>query len=70
MERNNLCNIGKGHYEEQFCEFVLNLEQWLRRKCHLKTFYLELRQPLVSVEQNHLCNFSRWHYIVRNNSLK
>ena len=34
----NICrNIGRGHYEEHFCEIILNLDQWLRR-CHLKIF--------------------------------
>ena len=34
VERNYLCNFGKGHYEEQFNEFILNLVQWFGRKCH------------------------------------
>ena len=25
-------------YEEQFCEVILNLNQWLRIKCRLKIF--------------------------------
>ena len=29
-------NFGRGHYEEQFCEFILNLGQWFR--CRLKDF--------------------------------
>ena len=32
-----LCNFGRGYHEEQFCEIVLNLDQWFRR-CHLKDF--------------------------------
>ena len=24
----HLCKFGKGHYEEQFCEIILNLGQW------------------------------------------
>ena len=35
-ERNHLCNFGKGYYEEQLCEIILNLGQWFR--CHLKDF--------------------------------
>ena len=31
-ERTFLRNFGRGHYEEQFCEFILNLGQWFRRK--------------------------------------
>ena len=26
------------HNEEQFCETILNLGQWFRRKCDLKDF--------------------------------
>ena len=37
VERNNFCNFGREHYEEQFCEFILNLGQWFRRCC-LKDF--------------------------------
>ena len=29
--------FGRGYYEEQFCEFILNLGQWFR-KCRLKDF--------------------------------
>ena len=36
-ECNHLCNFGRRYYEEQFCEIILNLSQWLRR-CHLKDF--------------------------------
>ena len=35
VERNNLCNFGRGYYEKQFCEFILNLGQWFRRRCLL-----------------------------------
>ena len=34
VEPNHLCNFGKGHYEEQFCEIILNLDKWFRAKCH------------------------------------
>ena len=37
-ERNHLCNFGRGYYEEQFCEIILNLGQWFRRRCCLKDF--------------------------------
>ena len=37
-EPNHLCNFGKGYQEEQFCEIILNLDQWFRRRCHLKDF--------------------------------
>ena len=37
-ERYHLCYFGKGYYEEQFCEIILNLGQWFRRRCGLKDF--------------------------------
>ena len=36
-ECNHLCNLGRGYYEEQFGEIILNLGPWFRR-CHLKDF--------------------------------
>ena len=35
-EQNHLCNFGRGYYEEQFCEIILNLGQSFRRRCCLK----------------------------------
>ena len=61
VEQYHLCNFGRGYYEEQFCEIILNLEQFFRR-CLLKIFYLELLSPSCSVEQNHLCNYERGHH--------
>ena len=61
-ELNHLCNFGRSHHEEQFCEIVLNLDQWFRRRCCLKIFYMELWWPSCSAEWNHLCNFGRGHY--------
>ena len=34
-EQNHLCNFGSWYQEEQFCEIILNLDQWFRR-CLLK----------------------------------
>ena len=39
-ERSHLCDFDKGHYEEQFCEIILILDQWFKRECHLKTFLI------------------------------
>ena len=35
-----LCNFGKEHYEEQFCEIILNLDQLFRNRCRLKIFLI------------------------------
>ena len=32
-EQNHLCSLGRGYYEQQFCEIILNLDQWFSRKC-------------------------------------
>ena len=39
-ERNHLCNFGRRHHEEQFCEIILNLDQCFRRRCRLKIFLI------------------------------
>ena len=57
-EPNHLCNFGRGYFEEQFFEIILNLDQWSFKDIS----YLELWQPLCSAEQNHLCNFGRRCY--------
>ena len=38
VEQNHLCNFGKGHYEAQFYEIILNLDQRFRRRYFLKIF--------------------------------
>ena len=35
---NHLCNFSRGYHEEQFCEIILNLDLWLRRRCLKKKF--------------------------------
>ena len=35
-DRHHLCNSGRRHHKEQFCEIILNLDQWFSKKCHLK----------------------------------
>ena len=39
-ELHHLCHFVRGYYEEQFCEIVLNLDQWFRRRCLLKIFLI------------------------------
>ena len=38
-EWNHLCNYGRGYYEKQFCEIILNLGQWFRGRCRLNFFF-------------------------------
>ena len=40
VEGNHLYNFGRRHHEEQFCEIILKLDQWFRRKCCLKIFLI------------------------------
>ena len=37
-ECNHLCNFVRGYYEEQFCEIILELDQWFSRRYRLKDF--------------------------------
>ena len=37
-EQNHLSNFSRGCYEEQFCEIILHLGKWFRRRCLLKDF--------------------------------
>ena len=39
-EQNQLCNFGRWHHEEQFCEIILKLDQLFRMICHLKIFLI------------------------------
>ena len=32
--------FGRRYHEEQFCEIILNLDQWFRMKCCLKVFLI------------------------------
>ena len=57
-EWNHLCDFGKEHYEEQFCENVLNFDQWFRR-CHLKDF---LSGALAALLFSGLCNLNRGYH--------
>ena len=70
--RNNsvsMCNFGRKHHEKQFCEIILNLDQWFRRKSSLKIF-------LIWSSGNPFVWQSRTIYailvegIMRNNSVK
>ena len=35
-----MCNFGRMHHEEQFCEIILKLGQWFSRRCRLKIFII------------------------------
>ena len=35
-----MCNLYRTHHEENFCDIILNLNQWFRRKSGLKIFLI------------------------------
>ena len=68
-ERNHLCNYDRGYYEEQFCEIILNLDQWFRRKCPLKIFLIWISGS-PSVHGSGIIYAIMIEGIMRNNSVK
>ena len=57
----HLCNFGRSHHEEQFCEIILNLNQCFR--CRFKDNpYLELWRSFCSAVQNNWYKFGEGHY--------
>ena len=67
--RNHLCNFGRGHREIQFCEIILNLDQWFRRRCYLKVFLIwSSGSPFVNQSKT-ICAILE-EGIMRNNSVK
>ena len=48
-EQYHLYNFGRGHQEEHFCEIILNLDQWFRRRCHLKDLIWSSGGPCVQL---------------------
>ena len=60
-------HFGRGHNEEQFCEIILNIDQWFGR-CYLKIFLIwSSGHPFV---QQSGTIFAIWvEGIMRNNSL-
>ena len=68
LERNRLCNFGRRHHEEQFCEIIFNLTVVHEEMPFKGIVYLELWQPFCSAELNHLCILVEG--IMRNNSVK
>ena len=67
-EWNHLCNLGRRHYEEQFCEIILNLDPWFRRRCLLKIF-LTWSSGGPFVQRSGTINAILVEGIMRNNSM-
>ena len=73
MEQNHLCNVGRGYYEEQFCEIILNWEDQghvVQEEMPFEDIsYLELWRPFRLAERKHVCHILV-EGIKRNNSVK
>ena len=66
---NHLCNFGRRYHEEQFCEIILNLDPWFRRKCHFQVFIFWISgSPFVQLSET-ICAILV-EGIKRNNSVK
>ena len=65
----HLCNSGRVHNEEQFCEIILNLDQWIRRRCRLKTFIIKSTGGIFARRSGTICAILV-ECIMRNNSVK
>ena len=44
---NHLCNFGGGYQAEQFCEIILNFDEWFR--CPLKDFLSRAPAALMTI---------------------
>ena len=50
VERNHLCNLGRGHYGKPSWEVILNLDQWFRKRCcSKKKFTIAHLEPSAQV---------------------
>ena len=67
-ELNHLCSFGREYYEEQFCEIILNFDEWFRR-CLLKIFLIWSSGGLF-VQQSRTISAILVEGINRNNSVK
>ena len=68
VEWNHLCNFGRRHHEDQFCEIILNLDQWFSKRYCLKKFLIWSTVG-PSVQQSGTICAILVKGIVRNNSV-
>ena len=58
--QNHLCNFGRRHNEEQFCEISFEFGPAVQEEMRFNgVTFLGLWQPFCSAECNNLCNFGR-----------
>ena len=68
-ELNHLCKFGRGYHEEQFCEIIMNLDQWFRRRFIFKIFLI-WRSGDHFVQRSETICAILVEGIMRNNSVK
>ena len=69
MEWHHLCNFGRGYYGEQFCDIILNSDQWFSRRCLLTIVIIWISGGLLVQRSESLCAILV-ESIMRNNSVK
>ena len=67
-EQNHLCNLGRRHHEEQFCEIIFNLDKWFMR-CRLKIYLIKSSGGSFAQGSVIICEILVGG-IMRNNSFK
>ena len=60
-EQIHLSNFGSEHHEDQFCEIILNLDQWFR-SCCLKNFLSRALAALMLSGGEHFMQFCKGEY--------
>ena len=63
-----MCNFGRRHHEDHFCEIILNLDQWFRRRLYLRTF-LNYRSGDPCIKHSKTVCAILVEAIMRNNSV-
>ena len=59
------CAFGRGHYEKHFCEIILNVSQWFKRRClqiiflFLWRFCLEKQDFSIIIVQGKIRNITQ-----------
>ena len=69
VTQNHLWNFGRMHNEEKFCEIILNLDQWFRRRCSLDIFLIWSFGRSFAQQSRTICEILV-EGIMRNNSVK
>ena len=63
-----MCNFGRRHHEERFCEIILNLDQWFKQSGCFKIFLIwSSGRPFVQLSGT-ICAILV-EVIMRNNSV-